>query len=476
MAGTFRHHGRSEERRSSLCDGHDRAALRGRRPNFIALKGDPTGDDFHALWIDPTDSERQILGVDQGAQITLDGGATWSSWYNQPTAQIYHVSTDNRFPYWVYGAQQDSGAVALPSRTDSIDGITMEQFREMSAGGESGMIAPDPDHPNIVYGGRSTSSTCAPARRAASILRSPIRRSIIAEPGRCHSPSPSRGSRALYFANQRLFRTLDGGEHWAAISPDLTREDAGIPANLDAATAADDDHVDKRRGVIYTIAPSTLSASALWVGTDDGLVWRSDDAGAHWHEVTPAALTPWSKVAGIELSHFDPAVAYLAVDRHRLDDDEPYLYRTATAASSGRESMRAFRATVSSMLFARIRRRGLLYAGTERGMFMSFDDGAHWQPLNKICHDFGARHRSARRRSGDRHAWPWLLDHGRRVGAAADEHARPDKAVLFKPATPSGCGRPISPARPCPRTSRWRPILPTVRLSTTRCPRTLRVR
>ena len=120
--------------------------------HFIALKGDPTGDDFHALWIDPTDSDRRILGVDQGAQITLDGGTTWSSWYNQPTAQIYHVSTDNRFPYWVYGAQQDSGAVALPSRTDTVDGITMEQFRELTAGGESGMIAPDPDHPNIVYG------------------------------------------------------------------------------------------------------------------------------------------------------------------------------------------------------------------------------------------------------------------------------------------------------------------------------------
>ena len=123
-----------------------------RGKDFIALKGDPTGDDFHALWIDPTDSQRQILGVDQGALITLDGGTTWSSWYNQPTAQIYHVSTDNRFPYWVYGAQQDSGAVALPSRTDSVDGITMQQFRELSAGGESGMIAPDPDHPNIIYG------------------------------------------------------------------------------------------------------------------------------------------------------------------------------------------------------------------------------------------------------------------------------------------------------------------------------------
>jgi hypothetical protein len=296
---------------------------------FHRLKGDPTGDDFHAMWIDPDRFRAPDLGVDQGALITLDGGATWSSWFNQPTAQIYHVSTDNRFPYWLYGAQQDSGAVALPSRTDNVDGITMQQFREITAGGESGMIAPDPDHPNIIFGEKvdKLDTRTGQTRNVDPTLAYPEihHRSAWTLP----LAFSRRGQRALYFADQRLYRTLDGGEHWAQISPDLTRPDAGIPANLDAATAADDDHVDKRRGVIYAIAPSTLSAAALWVGTDDGLVWRSDDAGAHWREVTPHALTPWSKVAGIELSHFDPAVAYLAIDRHRLDDDEPYIYRTA---------------------------------------------------------------------------------------------------------------------------------------------------
>lgn len=351
---------------------------------FIALKGDPTGDDFHQMWIDPTDSNRQILGIDQGTLITLNGGKTWSSWYNQPTAQIYHVSTDNRFPYWVYGAQQDSGAVALPSRTGSGDGITMQQFHEITPGGESGMIAPDPDDHDTVYGGkvdkldvpsgqvRDVDPTLAyPAAHYRSAWTLPL----------AFSP---RDHKRLYFANQRLFLTRDGGNHWTPVSPDLTREDAGTPANLDPVTAADDNHVDRRRGVIYTIAPSPLSAQALWIGTDDGLVWRTDDDGAHWRQVTPKALTPWSKIAGIEPSHFDANTAYLAVDRHRLDDDAPYIYRT----SDGGSSWTPITAGIPSNFFVNVvredpRQRGLLYAGTERGVYVSFDDGGHWQPLQQ---------------------------------------------------------------------------------------------
>ncbi|MEA3160980.1 MAG: hypothetical protein QOD95_2528 [Gammaproteobacteria bacterium] len=405
--------------------------------NFIALKGDPTGDDFHALWIDPTNSERQILGVDQGALITLDGGTTWSSWYNQPTAQIYHVSTDNRFPYWLYGAQQDSGAVALPSRTDSVDGITMQQFRELSAGGESGMIAPDPDHPNIVYGEKvdKLDTRTGQTRNIDPTLAYPE----IHHRGAWTLPLAfsRRGRRALYFADQRLYRTLDGGDHWKPISPDLTRPDAGIPSNLDAPTAADDDHVDKRRGVIYTIAPSTLSAAALWVGTDDGLVWRSDDAGVHWREVTPRALTPWSKVAGIELSPFDPAVAYLAIDRHRLDDDEPYIYRT----QDGGKAWVRIDAGIPRDSFVNVIRedpaaKGLLYAGTERGMFMSLDDGAHWQPLQQNLPMTSVR-------DIDVHGDDLVIaTHGRGFWIMDDVSAlrqmrtlHSDEAILFKPAT-----------------------------------------
>ena len=404
--------------------------------HFIALKGDPTGDDFHTLWIDPTDSDRQILGVDQGTLVTLNGGRTWSSWYNQPTAQIYHVSTDNRFPYWVYGAQQDSGAVALPSRSGSGDGITMEQFHEITPGGESGMIAPDPDDPGIVYGGtvdkldtrteqvRSVDPTLAyPLAHYRGAWTLPLTFS-------------KRGTRTLYFANQRLFRTTDGGDHWAPISPDLTREDAGIPSNLDAPTAADDDHVSKRRGVIYSIAPSPLDAKTLWVGTDDGLVWRSTDDGAHWQPITPKALTPWSKVAGIEPSHFDQDVAYLAIDRHRLDDDTPYIYRT----TDGGRNWARIDSGIPRDAFVNVvredpQRRGLLYAGTERGMYVSFDDGAHWQPLQQNLPMTSVRDIDVH---GDdlviaTHGRGfWIMDDVTALRQLAD--ARANAAILFKPA------------------------------------------
>ena len=352
--------------------------------HFIALKGDPTGDDFHTLWIDPTDSDRQILGSDQGTQITVNGGTTWSSWYNQPTAQIYHVSTDNKFPYWVYGAQQDSGAVALPSRAENGNGITMENFHEVTAGGESDMIAPDPDNPDIVYGGRvekldlrtrqtrDVDPTLAyPAAEWRKAWTLPLAFS-------------KRGPRVLYFANQRLFRTADGGQHWAPISPDLTRNDATAPPNLDAATAADDDHLTGNRGVIYTIAPSPIGASLLWIGTDDGLVWRTDDSGGHWTNITPPALTPWSKIGGIEPSHCDADTAYIAVDRHRLEDDAPHIYRT----SDGGRHWTELDNGIAPDAFVNVVREdpscsGLLYAGTERGMFVSFNGGAQWQPLQQ---------------------------------------------------------------------------------------------
>ena len=358
--------------------------------HFIASKGDQTGDDFHVLWIDPTDTDRRILGSDQGAQVTLNGGRTWSSWYNQPTAQIYHVTTDNRFPYWVYGAQQDSGAAALPSRTDSSDGITLEQFHEVTVGGESGMIAPDPDDPHIVYGDASDSGASVDklnwktgqTRDVNPMLAYPADhyRTVWTMP----LVFSKRDPKTLYFANERLFSTSDGGEHWKPISPDLTREAVGALPNLDPTTARDDYHVGKRRGVIYTIAPSPLDAKVIWVGTDDGLVWRTADGGSHWTNVTPAALTPWSKVGGIELSHFQPRVAYLAIDRHRLDDDTPYIYVTRDDGKSWKRVDSGIpRGSFVNVVREDLARPGLLYAGTEFGIYVSFDDGAGWQPLQQ---------------------------------------------------------------------------------------------
>jgi photosystem II stability/assembly factor-like uncharacterized protein len=348
---------------------------------FVPVKGAPGGDDYHVLWIDPASPERRILGVDQGAVVSVDGGATWSSWYNQPTGQFYHVSTDDRFPYWVYGSQQDSGAAGVPSRTNSFDGIDITQFREVTAGGESDEIAPDPKDPQIIFGGRvdRLDLRTGQTRPVDPTLAYP---DLYREAWTLPLTFSARDPRVLYFARQRLFRTDDGGEHWTVISPDLTREDPGTPANLDPATLANNPQTGPRLGVIYTIAPSRQADRDLWVGTDDGLIWRTRDEGEHWTNVTPAALNPWSKVGMVEASHFDADSAYAAVDRHRLDDFNPYLYRT----HDGGRSWTAIAAGIPAGVFVNaVRedpvRRGLLYAGTEKGVWVSFDDGDHWQPL-----------------------------------------------------------------------------------------------
>lgn len=352
--------------------------------HFVPIKGDETGDDFHSLWIDPANPDRRILGSDQGAQVTLNGGATWSSWYNQPTGQFYHVATDNRFPYWVYGAQQDSGAAGVPSRTSSIDGVAMRQFREITAGGEADNIAPDPADPDIIYGGRVERLD----------LRTDRTRDIdptLAFPDRYRRTWTlplifGPRDHALYFANQRLFRTTDGGAHWQPISPDLTRANPGVPPNLDAPAAADREFVGKRRGVVYAVAPSPLDAHVIWAGTDDGLVWRTTDGGAHWQDVTPKALAPWSKIGMIEASHFDPGSATIAGDRHRLDDFMPYVYRTHDAGKTWTLVTvgLARGGTLNAVNVVREDpiQRGLLFAGTERSFFVSFDNGASWQALD----------------------------------------------------------------------------------------------
>jgi photosystem II stability/assembly factor-like uncharacterized protein len=350
---------------------------------FDALKGDWTGDDFHTLWIDPKNPQRQMLGIDQGAIVTLNGGATWSSWHNQPTAQIYHVSTDNRFPYWIYGAQQDSGAIGLPSRSRDGNGISMMQFREMTVGGEADNIAPDPDDPQIVFGGRVDRLDLRteqvrhvdPTLAAPDIYRRTWTLPLTFSPRQPH---------VLYFANQRLFRTTDRGEHWEPISPDLTRPDPGVPANLNAVTADDNVGQGKRRGVIYAIAPSPVADGLIWVGSDDGLIWRTRDGGAHWDDVRPKDLTPWSKIGIIDASAFAADSAYVAVDRHRLDDQKPYIYRTHDGGRTWQVIVAGLPRNESiNVVRADPQRQGLLFAGSERSVYVSFDDGAHWQPLKQ---------------------------------------------------------------------------------------------
>ena len=351
---------------------------------FLPFLGDPTGDDFHTLWIDPSDGQRMIAGVDQGTIISHNGGKTWTTWYNQPTGQFYHVITDHRFPYHVYGAQQDSGAAEIPSRSDNkFDGINMTQFHEVTAGGESGSIAPDPLDPDTVYGGTVDKLDLKSQQTAdvdPTLAYPEIYRSVWTQPLAFSPKDP----RALYFGNQYLFRTRDGGKHWALLSPDLTRKTLTVPANLDAPTAADTANTGPRRGVIYAIAPSRFSADDIWVGTDDGLIWRTRNGGKHWDDVTPPALTPWSKVGIIEAGHYSADTAYAAVDRHRLNDYKPYIYCTR----DGGKSWDLIADGIPDGSFVNVVRedplkKGLLYAGTERGVYVSFDDGGHWQSLQQ---------------------------------------------------------------------------------------------
>ncbi len=289
--------------------------------------------------------------------------------------------TDRRFPYWVYGSQQDSGAAGLPSRTSTVDGITMQQFREMTAGYESDMIAPDPKDPDVIYGGRVDRLDLR-TQQTQSLDPTLLHRDVDRATWTLPLAFSRRDPRVLYFARERLFRTEDGGRHWTMISPDLTREDPGVPSTLDPATAADKPRAGRRHGVIYAIAPSRVADRDLWVGTDDGFVWRTRDEGAHWENVTPAALAPWSKVGIIEPSPFDAESAYAAVDRHRLDDFNPYVYRTH---DGGRSWTLAANGIPAGSFVNAVRedpaRKGLLYAGTEKGVYVSFDDGDHWQSL-----------------------------------------------------------------------------------------------
>jgi len=345
---------------------------------FTGWRGAPGGDDYQRIWINPNAPDTMLLVADQGAIVTVNGGVTWSSWYNQPTAQMFHVNTDNAFPYRVCGGQQESGSACVQSRGD--DGqITFREWRPVAVE-EYGYAVPDPLNPDIVYGGKLTRydrRTHQSQNVAPKALRGPGYRFVRTAPVVFSEVDPH----ILYFASNTLWKTADGGQSWAEISPDLSRPTWDVPPSAGVYRTAPSS-TPSRRGVIYTIAPSPIEAGRIWVGTDDGLIHVTTDEGKTWRNVTPPALTPWAKVSIMDASHTDPLVAYAAIDTMRLDDTRPHLYRTRDGGQSWTEITAGIPAGgVTRVIREDPKRKGLLFAGTEQAVYVSLDEGDHWQTL-----------------------------------------------------------------------------------------------
>src|SRR6267142_1579400 len=300
---------------------------------FSALRGAPGGDDYHRIWIDPVNPEVMLLAADQGAIVTVNGGSTWSSWYNQPTAQMFHVTADASFPYRLCGGQQESGSACVSSRGGGGE-IT---FREWHPAGfeEYGYGAPAPLDPDVVYGGKVSrydrrtwqAQDVSPVSSPRPDYRTIRTQPLVFAP---------RDPRTLYFASNTLWKTRDGGRRWTRISPDLTRKTWEVPGNVGKYRGTQEAK-PVQRGVIYAVAPSPLDGQTLWVGSDDGLIHLTRNGGKSWRDVTPRELRPWAKVSILEAGHFDAQTAYAAINTLRLDDLRPHVYRTHDGGKSWQE-------------------------------------------------------------------------------------------------------------------------------------------
>ena len=343
---------------------------------WTAFRGSPGGDDYQNVFVNPNNTKVIALASDQGVIISENGGETWTQWFNQATAQMYHATADNAFPYRVCGGQQDSGSACVASRSD--DGrITFHDWHPAGIE-EYGYAAPDPLDPDIVYGGKVTRYD----RRTGQIQDvepKPLRsyRALRTEPLMFSPVDPHK----LYFATNTLWLTEDGGKHWKEVSPDLTRESWDLPPAV--ATYKDSPAAKvTRRGVIYALGLSPLDGNRMWAGTDDGLIWTTSDAGAHWNNVTPPELKPFWKVFNMDAGHFDTQTAYAAVNTMRLDDMRPHLYRTHDGGKTWTEIDKGIPAgAATSAIREDPKRKGLLYAGSETQVYVSFDDGDRWQSL-----------------------------------------------------------------------------------------------
>ncbi|HWG21789.1 MAG TPA: hypothetical protein VG225_14755 [Terracidiphilus sp.] len=343
---------------------------------WVGFRGSPGGDDYQNVAINPNNTKILALASDQGVIVSQNSGETWTQWFNQATAQMYHATADNAFPYRVCGGQQDSGSACVLSRSN--DGrITFHDWHPAGIE-EYGYAATDPLNPDIVYGGKVTRYD----RRTGQIQNvepKPLRsyRALRTEPLQFSPADPHK----LYFATNTLWLTQDGGKRWKEVSPDLSRQTWQLPATVDAYKDSPAARVT-RRGVIYALGLSPLDGNRIWAGTDDGLIWTTTDGGAHWNDVTPPELKPFWKVFNMDAGHFDARTAYAAVNTMRLDDMRPHLFRTHDGGKTWTEIDNGIPdGAATSAIREDPKRKGLLYAGSETQVYVSFDDGDHWQSL-----------------------------------------------------------------------------------------------
>ncbi len=341
------------------------------------IKGAPGGDDYHRFWINPNNTNIIAVGLDQGGTITVNGGETYSSWYNQATAQFYHVSTDNAFPYNVYGGQQESGSVGIASRSND-GGITFREWHPVGVE-EYGYVAVDPLDPNIIYGGKITKYDKRTAQ-VQNISPIPVRdgkvRFIRTAPV-LFSPVDNK---TLFFAGNIIFKTSNGGSSWETISPDLSRETWDIPASVGIYNTEEVKKM-RQRGVVYSLAPSYQDLNVLWAGTDDGLIHITKDGGKNWKNITPTSITSWSKISMIDASRFDVNTAYVAVNRIRVDDMTPHIYKTTDGGLTWKKIINGLPNEPINSVREDAVRKGLLFAGSENAVYFSLDAGENWQSL-----------------------------------------------------------------------------------------------
>jgi photosystem II stability/assembly factor-like uncharacterized protein len=417
---------------------------------WMSLRGSPGGDDYQNLWINPNDPHIILVVSDQGAIVTVNGGETWSSWYNQPTAQLFHVAVTNTFPYQVCAGQQESGSVCISSRGNDGE-ITLRDWRPVATI-EYGYVAPDPLDPDITYGGgrNEVSKYHWSTGQVQNVTPIPVLggeyRTDRTEPTLFSPIDPH----ILYFSSNVLFKTTDGGQSWQTISPDLTRENPGVPPSVGTVADKNPD-AGKQRGVIYALAPSFKDVNSLWAGTDDGLVWITRDGGKNWSNITPPELTAWSKVTQIEASHFDDQSAYASVSRFRIDDLHPYIYRTHDSGKTWKLISGSLPADAPvDTVREDPARKGLLFAGTETSVWVSFDDGDHWQSLQLNLPHTSMRdlwiHDSDLIVASHGRSF-WILDDITPLRQLADAAANSD-AYLFKPEPAYRVRRSTNPDTP----------------------------